>query len=412
MPSSEAKTHGVWLHGDRVGTLYHRADRTRFVLDRDYIANPDRPVLGLLFEQDLHRAHAGQLRLPAWFSNLLPEGRLRQWIAQDRGVSAQREMELLLQVGHDLPGAVRVFVDDETPADPTWEDAAGSGAATMEDHGIRFSLAGVAMKFSMLCKGDRLTMPAHGEGGDWIVKLPDGVHDDVPRNEYAMMSLAASVGIEVPEVRLVHRSKFDGLPEGTWPGQEEWAYAIRRFDRDENRGLVHMEDLAQVRDFYAERKYTGTYETVASLVYRRHDRAALEEFARRLTFSILISNGDAHLKNWSLLYRDPKIPTLSPAYDLVCTSAYPIKETPEDLALKFGGTKAFHEVSLRTFARLQERLGATGADLPGCAAHVVEQVQGHWPAHAGFLGGNQRLQDAIHESIKARGRTLLRSTAR
>ena len=46
------------------------------------------------------------------------------------------------------------------------------------------------------------------------------------------------------------------------------------------------------------------------------------EFVRRATFNILISNGDAHLKNWSLIYRNSKSPTLSPAYDLVSTALY------------------------------------------------------------------------------------------
>lgn len=99
--------HSVWLRSDRVGTLVQRGDYTRFVFSPQYLNDPDRPVLGLVFEQDLSARHAAALRLPCWFSNLLPEGRLREWIAADRKVSPQREMELLAQVGHDLPCAPR-----------------------------------------------------------------------------------------------------------------------------------------------------------------------------------------------------------------------------------------------------------------------------------------------------------------
>lgn len=217
---------------------------------------------------------------------------MRDWIAADRQVSPQREMELLAQVGHDLPGAVRVLPKDASPAQP-WDLATASGHPDAKDAhsgrvGWRFSLAGVSLKFSMIRKDDRLTLPAHGEGGDWIVKLPDRVYVDVPRNEYAMMSLASAIGIDVPEVRLVHRDMLDDLPPGVWPDSEEWAYAIRRFDRDDDRNLVHIEDLAQVRNFYPESKYNGNFETVAALVYRGRDLAALHEFARRLTFIILI----------------------------------------------------------------------------------------------------------------------------
>ncbi len=87
----------------------------------------------------------------------------------------------------------------------------------------------------MLATDDRLTLPAYGEGGDWIVKLPDHRYSDVPRNEYTMMSLAASVGIDVPPVRLVHRDELDGLPQRVWQFAEEWAFAVRRFDRDQHR---------------------------------------------------------------------------------------------------------------------------------------------------------------------------------
>ncbi len=413
MPLTEQR-HGIWLGPHHVGTLNQRGDYTWFAFTDDYLSDPDRPVLGLIFEQDLRARHASALRLPPWFSNLLPEGRLRDWIAADRQVSPHREMELLAQVGHDLPGAVRVLPEDTSPAQ-AGDLATASGHSDTTDAGTgrtgwRFSLAGVSLKFSMVGKGDRLTLPAHGEGGDWIVKLPDRVYADVPRNEYAMMSLASAVGIDVPEVRLVHRDMLDGLPPGVWPDIEEWAYAIRRFDRDDDRNLVHIEDLAQVRNFYPESKYNGNFETVAALVYRGRDLAALHEFARRLTFIILISNGDAHLKNWSLIYPDRRVPALSPAYDLVCTAAYRNDE-PEDLGLKFGGTRRFDRIDTQTFTRLQERLRAQGAQLADIVAETVEQTRAKWPQCSALLNGNQTLQDTVHNSIETHSGILLRRSS-
>jgi serine/threonine-protein kinase HipA len=79
--------HAVWLRSDRVGTLVQRGDHTRFVFSERYLNDPDRPVLGLVFEQNLSARHAAALRLPCWFSNLLPEGRLREWIAADRSLT-------------------------------------------------------------------------------------------------------------------------------------------------------------------------------------------------------------------------------------------------------------------------------------------------------------------------------------
>lgn len=416
MPLPEIR-HAVWLGDQRVGVIHQRGDHTRFVLDEEYRDDPARPVLGLIFEQDLLRPHTAALRVPPWFSNLLPEGLLRQWVADDRGVSAEREMELLAQIGHDLPGAVRVLPEEEIPDDDWWGTTApnvkGLLPSPTDGHpGWRFSLAGVQLKFSMLADRDRMTLPAYGEGGDWIVKLPDREYPDVPRNEFAMMSLAAAAGIEVPELKLVHRDDIQGLPENVWPGREQWAYAIRRFDRDDGRRLIHIEDLAQVCNIYPERKYSGNYESVASLIYRRHDIEALREFARRLAFIILISNGDAHLKNWSLIYRNPRIPTLSPAYDLVSTAAYRVGDGPEDLGLKFGGTKQFDRIDLRTFERLEHKLGAVQADLPGCVAETVTRTLVEWPRFESVLSDNPVLRKEISESIHARAKTLMRGLGR
>ncbi len=408
--------YSVWLQDRQVGTIHQRGDYTRFTLAEHYRTDPERAVLGLIFEQDLIKPHSALLRLPPWFSNLLPEGAFREWIADARNVSPHREMELLAQVGHDLPGAVRVLPAEEPPDAAGWERGPHKHEAEIsigprdQSPRWRFSLAGVGLKFSMLAKGDRLTLPASGEGGDWIVKFPDRRYQEVPRNEYTMMSLAGAIGIEVPKIRLVHRDELDGVPNRVWPNTEEWAYAVRRFDRDDNRRLVHIEDLAQVRNFYPDGnpdKYAGNYETVAALIYRRSDVVALREFARRLAFCVLVANGDAHLKNWSLIYRDPRIPTLSPAYDLAATAPYmEPRDGPEELALKFGGSKRFETVTLGTFARLQRRLNAPDADLADHVADLVKQVRAHWPRYADQLSCAPTVRDSVTASIDARVRSL------
>ncbi|MDQ2707099.1 MAG: type II toxin-antitoxin system HipA family toxin [Actinomycetota bacterium] len=404
------RQHAVWLGDERVGVLHQRGDHTRFAFASSYLANPERPVLGLVFEQDLSARHAATLRLPCWFSNLLPEGPLRDWIASDRNVSPHREMELLAQVGHDLPGAVRITEAAEGELEADWTEPPTSPPSEPPlDGRWRFSLAGVGLKFSMLATGDRLTLPASGVGGDWIVKLPDQRFPDVPRNEFTMMSLAGMSGITVPEVRLVHRDELDGLPTDVWPGREEWAYAVRRFDRTPERRSVHIEDLAQVRNVYPAQKYDGNFETVAALVYRGQDVAALHEFARRIAFNVLISNGDAHLKNWSLIYTDPRVPTLAPAYDLV--SARPYMGATEDLGLKMTGSRRFSDVRLRTFTRLEQRLAAEvglAETADDTAARTVEQ----WPRFADLLAHNDALRADIESSIMERSHLLRRRPTR
>jgi serine/threonine-protein kinase HipA len=410
MTSPREAIYGVWLHGDRVGLLNQRGDYTWFEFDAAYREDPTRAVLGLWFEDQMLKRHTSHMRVHPWFSNLLLEGRLREWIADGRGVSADREMELLAQVGHDLPGAVQVLPEDTAPGDTPIDEAVPASGRGLRPAEWRFSLAGVQLKFSMLRQGDRLTLPAFGIGGDWIVKLPDRLHADVPRNEFAMMRLAEAAGIDVPETLLVHRNELPDLPANAWPEHEHLAFAVRRFDRADDRTPIHIEDLAQVRGFYPDDKYNGTYETVAALIYRRRDLTALREFARRLAFTILITNGDAHLKNWSLIYRDPRIPTLAPVYDLVSTGMYRDPGDPETLGLKLHNTRRIDQITLDSFTRLENKVGAVGAGLADIAADTVERVVHAWQEVSASVADFGILVAEVTASIEHRGKTLLRRT--
>ncbi len=174
MTDSREQQFHVYLYERIIGRLHRRDNLTRFVFEPDYWNDPERPVLGLRFEEDRKARHRANLRLPPWFSNLLPEGRLREWIARAEHISIDREKDLLAQVGHDLPGAIRVLpAPDLAPVDMSGGEASPptpeNGPASL----WRFSLAGVGLKFSLLARGDRLVIPAIGDGGDWILKLPD-----------------------------------------------------------------------------------------------------------------------------------------------------------------------------------------------------------------------------------------------
>ena len=146
---------------------------------------------------------------------------------------------------------MRVFPDAD--ALPSWLDTTRLRAVQAPPDGgsgrslAKFSLAGVGLKFSMLRQGSRLTLPASGRGGDWIVKLPDPKHDHVPVNEFAVMSLAARVGVDVPEVSLASRDELPDLPPRAWPTREDVAFLIKRFDRGDQGRLIHIEDFAQIR---------------------------------------------------------------------------------------------------------------------------------------------------------------------
>ena len=254
-----------------------------------------------------------------------------------------------------------VAVDaEETEADELDEEAAGKQA----ERALRFSLAGVQLKFSAIKaqgKNGGLTIPVTGSGGDWIVKLPSARHPDVPEAEFAAMKLAAKIGIDVPEIDLVPLDQIDGIPEGiTRYGKS--AFAIRRFDRGEE-GPVHTEDFAQVFGVFADDKYeNASYRQILSVLAIETDEQSVVEFVRRLTYSVLIGNGDMHLKNWSLIYPDRRNALLAPAYDLLSTLAY---IPGDDAALKFHSSREWASYTYDELEAIADK-----ADTPGKMALV------------------------------------------
>jgi serine/threonine-protein kinase HipA len=165
----------VWIGQTLVGGITELTnDQNLFAFTDDYVNNAERPVLSLSFYDETGKLNISPIvkttRVAPFFSNLLPEGRLREFVAQKAGVKSGRELPLLRVVGDDLPGAVVVRAEADGP--PV-EEAEEEIRPLDESQPLRFSLAGVQMKFSAIGSPERgLTIPAEGRGGHWIVKLP------------------------------------------------------------------------------------------------------------------------------------------------------------------------------------------------------------------------------------------------
>jgi serine/threonine-protein kinase HipA len=393
-------TLGVHLHGRRIGLINRLAgDRYLFSFEQDYIDDPARPALSLSYKSRtgglLTAVRQINRRLPPFFSNLLPEGPLRAYLAERAGVNPEREFFLLAVLGADLAGAVVV-----TPLGVDADESGSSG-----DRGaLRFSLAGVQLKFSAVVEAaGGLTIPAQGIGGSWIVKLPSTRFPAVPENEFAMLELARAVGIQAPLSRLVPVSAIRGLPAeaARMPGN---ALAVRRFDRDSDGHRIHMEDFAQVFGVFPEMKYKSvSYANIARVLWAETGEQGTYEFVRRLVFSVLIGNADMHLKNWSLLYPDTRTPVLSPAYDLVATLPY----LPGDkLALTFGASRALDGITADQIRRFADKAGLPLPPLANIIRETVERTHAAWQA----LDQRDLLPSAIRKMIGAHIDTASAST--
>lgn len=373
----------VLLYGRPIGTLTRvGGDRTLFAFNDAYIADEHRPTLSLRFKDEfgalITEFRPYNTAVMPYFSNLLPEGRMREYLTERAGVDHRREFFLLWVLGRDLPGAVTVQPADGEAWPPDANDRNEADRQQRRDNALRFSLAGVQLKFSAIRDAQSgLTIPATGVGGSYIVKLPSQRFEAVPENEFSMMTLARSVGINVPPVDLIDIASIANLPEGIDVFGDK-AFVIERFDRLPDGDLIHIEDFAQVFDVRPDDKYKkANMRNIASVVAAEAGLDDALELIRRLTFNTLIGNGDMHLKNWSLIYPDRRNAALAPAYDFVSTIPY----MPNDqAALNVSRTKAFDTFSSDELAHL-----AAGARIPekpvlDTARETVARFRETWQA--------------------------------
>jgi serine/threonine-protein kinase HipA len=193
----------------------------------------------------------------------------------------------------------------------------------------RISLSGVQDKISLrLVEG---ALAPTDRDGEFILKpVPRALTGtlellgDVPANEHVTMQIAAQVfGLRTAACGLAF------FPDG------EPAYLVRRFDRESATGRrLAQEDFGQLagksRATHGENyKYDGTHEELGRLLrqYCPAWKVESERLFAQIAFNYVCSNGDAHLKNFSLLETPFGDSALSPAYDLLCTSLHLPKES-------------------------------------------------------------------------------------
>lgn len=424
----------VRLHGESIGTLTRLGrDRIVFAFDPRYADDPDRATLSISLHDPFGHlvtdVPATRTWAPPVFSNLLPEGPLREYLARAAGIDPRREFPLLAALGPDLPGAVTVMPPGagsdpaSYPADWEHRGSAGPPATGSATRGLagrfgargtpdslrdpvavppppfRFSLPGVQLKLSAtMAATGKLTIPARGVGGSWIVKLPSAAFPGLPEQEHAMMSLAARVGIEVPETRLVPADSISQLPRGMGMAGGGMALAVRRFDRADDGTRVHVEDFAQVLGAYPEQKYVKAgYGDIAEVVGTVMGEDAVCEFVRRLVFCTLIGNGDAHLKNWAVIYPDCRTPALAPAYDLVSTVAL---LDDDSMALDWvDGVRGFADLSDGMLQRLASSARVAQKPVLDVARRMAGRFMEVWETSREDLGVAEGVARAIDSHL-------------
>jgi len=395
----------VRLYDEPIGTLTRvEGDRTIFAFNEEYVNDPQRPTLGLRFKDAygelITEFKIRQTKVMPFFSNLLPEGPMRRYLADTANVNPEREYFLLWVLGQDLAGAITIVPADGEDLPPTAQrnlEGDESGERN-EDSVLRFSLAGVQLKFSAINEATGgLTIPAKGMGGSWIVKLPSREYEQVPENEFSMMTMARLVGIDIPAIQLIDVNSITNLPAGIDSSGGK-AFAIERFDRLSDGSKVHIEDFAQIFNVYPHNKYKkASFRDIAEVVGIESSDEDISELIRRLTFNALIGNSDMHLKNWSMMYPDRRNAALAPAYDFVSTTPY----IPDDnAALTVSRTKRFDGFSEDELSHLSARARLPEQMVIESARETVELFRQHWNSEKHNLPLTQEVVTAVEHQLQ------------
>ena len=194
----------------------------------------------------------------------------------------------------------------------------------------RLSISGVQLKYSLMLVGNKLELT--DKNGQYLLKpIPAADHlemmEDAPENEHLTMQIASQIfNIKTAQNALIYFR--DGTP----------AYITKRFDVKGDGTKYIQEDFAQITNRTKEThgasyKYDGSYLEIGTLIkqYVPAAMVAVENFFKIVLFNYIFSNGDAHLKNFSLIRNQFGELELSPCYDLMSTIIHTPGES--DIAL-------------------------------------------------------------------------------
>jgi serine/threonine-protein kinase HipA len=260
----------------------------------------------------------------------------------------------------------------------------------------RLSISGVQLKYSLRLEKKELLLTE--KKGQYIIKpVPHSsqilMQNQAPENEHLTMQIASQVfNIPVAENALIYFN--DNAP----------AYITKRFDVKPD-GTKHLqEDFAQISgktnktggDNY---KYNGTYEEIGILIKQKVAAylPVLESFFRVVLFNYIFSNGDAHLKNFSLIQSEFGDYTLSKAYDLMCTVLHTPNEDDTALNLYEGdiNSKFYQEYGYYgrpNFEELADKIGLA----PKRAQGIIGNLLGKSDEVLGMIA-NSFLNEATKE---------------
>jgi serine/threonine-protein kinase HipA len=298
----------------------------------------------------VNEQYGSEYKLHPIFDMNLPEGALSERLRKEFSKTLPHfdDLVLLRIVGKSQIGRLRFTLPDEDFTEVPSQNlndllihdgAEGLFESLLNRYAVFSGISGAQPKVMVRDNNHVNISRITHRGATHIVKAWDeNEYPQLAANEYFCMRAAMYSKLQVPHFELSKNGKF---------------LIVERFDLKSD-SYLGFEDFCVLNGKTSGQKYEGSYENITKrikdFVSPEQVRPALESFFKILTLSCVLKNGDAHLKNFGVLYDDTEsVVWLSPTYDLVSTTPY----NPKDiLALTLGGTKRWPKAkALVAFAR-------------------------------------------------------------
>jgi serine/threonine-protein kinase HipA len=338
------------------------------------------------------------------FEMNLPEGALLERLSNlfAKTVENFDSLGLLAIVGRSQIGRLRYALAgqalDDVPAQNLGELLSYRGAGDLfldllDRYASNSGISGMQPKVLVRAADAGLPRATH-RGATHIVKAFDPrEYPELAANEYFCLRAARHAGIPVPAALLSDNRRVLVVP---------------RFDLQADGSYLGCEDFCVLNGLRARGRYNGAYESVATRIAQfvspAHRRAALEQLFATLALSCAVENGDAHLKNFAVLYEHAEgVVRLAPAYDIVTTTLY---HRGDVLALTLGDSKAFPSGGqLTAFGRQacglgKARVEALLARVGTGVRKAIREIARYQEAHPDFAVAGKLLMAAYERGLR------------
>lgn len=372
----------VYLNDVPVGRLTDDEGRLSFAYDQAYADDARNEPLSHVIP--LSNETFGPEVMEPFLSGLLPEDIIRTRLGRILQIPRENTFAFLKAIGGDCAGAISFYPEGTRPSSgqPRFRrlsdaeagailDALPKRPLSVGEDGFRISGAGAQDKLIACWKSGAIELPLDGTPSTHIIKTAIPDYPDSVENECYSMRLARACGLDCARCSIA-----------VIGGKRR--YVCERFDRIEESGLVHrlhQEDFCQLLHVDPKRKYEslGGPGIAASLrLMREMSLSASDtlEFIRRIVFAFLLGNGDAHGKNYSVLYHGRKV-ALAPMYDVMSTTIYP--EVSARMAMKIDGEYAIKWITRGKFLRMAENLGISPWTMDREIARMQKRIEKQAP---------------------------------